>query len=136
MKSRRAFVSKANWWSVLVPDEWQVSEDDVCATLCPGSELGTLQISAARNNLSDVTTEDLEEFARDRESLGCRLIDAKYSAFLGISTEYDREGRHCIEWWLRSGRLVLNVTFIVGLGEKATARSEVESILDSLRPVP
>jgi hypothetical protein len=136
MKPKRVFVSKSNWWSVLVPDEWEVIEDGHCATLHAGLELGTLQISAARKGLRDVTPEELREFARDRESQGSRLTDIEYSAFLGIFAEYDQEGRHWVEWWLRSSELVLYVTFIVGICEKATARTEVESILNSLRTTP
>ena len=78
---------------------------------------------------------DLKEFARERIRGGTPLLKVRYGPFSGFSVEYTKEQRFWKEWWLRSGNLMVYVTYNVILGKQNVEKEKVEKLLRSLKPI-
>src|ERR1051325_7728488 len=115
---RRKHVFRSAWWSVHLPDDWQSSEEPECVTLYRSQRRGSLQISAARKQEETVTDRDLQNFAEELIDSNLALEKVSYSTFSGFSVSYSRDARFWKEWWLRSGTLMLYLTYVVALGDQ------------------
>ena len=122
-------VYESSWWSVVLPPGWTASRENECTTFRATPPLGALQISSARKDLQPVDDNDLKEFAREHSNSAATLCDVKYGSFVGFSAERSQAGLYWKEWWLRSGRLMLYVTYNVAVPYKDSEMSLVEGIL-------
>lgn len=73
-------------------------------------EVGALQISAAFKE-SDVSHEDLLDFASDHIDAGARPVEFAAGTFEGITFCYGDGESHWQRWYLRDGRQMLLVTY-------------------------
>jgi len=122
------------WWCASLPNGWEAIREKQCATFTKDPGLGAVQVSAARRITGPVTDEDLIEFAGGRVPSGIELSELAFGAFSGFSAEYSKEGTHWKEWWLRSGSLILYITYNVKQGKEGLERDDVESLVASLKP--
>ncbi len=123
---------KSAWWSVELPDDWEADQDEDCVTFTSERGVGALQISAYRRDSENVTDEDLLEFAEDElieeetpQSISC-------GEFIGFETSYFADENFWRKLWLRSGSLLLFVTFNCAAEERAVETEDVNQILESL----
>jgi hypothetical protein len=123
------------WWRVRLPSGWSGHPDKECATFRARPPRGALQISSARKDEGRVTDQDLKEFAEGRVPLSTALRALTIGLFSGFSAEYSREGCFWKEWWLRSGHLMVYVTYNVEGGSEDSETAAVERIMASLEPV-
>ncbi len=98
-----------------------------------GRQGGALQISSARKDASAVTDEDLKEFASERVPSAVQLQGVSIGDFLGFAARYKREDRVWQEWWLRSGKVMVYVTYNVEEGQDTIAQEALSNILSTLR---
>jgi hypothetical protein len=82
-----------------------------------------------------VTDKDVQEFMRDRLEPGVPTSKVEYGQFCGYSASYSKDGRFWKEWWLRSGGLLVYVTYNVSLDREQSELSTIEEVLGSLMPV-
>ncbi|MGH9776939.1 MAG: hypothetical protein ACRD5I_00860 [Candidatus Acidiferrales bacterium] len=120
-------------WSVELPSGWTGHAGQECATFQANPPLGALQISSARKDSAPVSDKHLKEFASERLPPGVLLKEAGYGSFSGFSAEYAKEDRFWKEWWLKSGQLMVYVTYNVVQEMKDSERDSVERILASLK---
>lgn len=132
-RPRNTFVSA--WWSVDLPEGWSGHQEEKCATLSRTSSMGVLQMSAARKQEGPVTDDDLQEFARDQVPSGVRLRRVEFKSFSGFSAAYVKNQLFWREWWLRSGQLMVYVTYNVAHGKEHIEATDLDMILASLKPV-
>lgn len=97
-------------WSIEPPPGWSAWHDAECATLAAEPEVGSLQISAAFKE-SDVSHEDLLDFASDHIDAGARPAMATAGTFEGITFCYGDDESHWQHWYFRDGRQMLFVTY-------------------------
>lgn len=97
-------------WSIEPPAGWSAWHDAECATMAADPEVGALQISAAFKE-SDVSHEDLLDFATDHVNSGARPIEVAVGTFEGITFCYGDDESHWQQWYLRDGRQALFVTY-------------------------
>ncbi|HMD72185.1 MAG TPA: hypothetical protein VKF41_12610 [Bryobacteraceae bacterium] len=128
-------IYKSEWWSVELPAHWSGYPDAGCSTFRAEPSLGVLQISAVRKDTGIVTEEDLREFAEERIAPGLRLERVWFDALSGLMANYRRDGLHWQEWWLRSGPLMVYVTYNVSQEYAAAEQVAISSILCSLAKV-
>jgi hypothetical protein len=127
------FVS--TWWSVDLPEGWIGHQEEKCATLSRTPPMGVLQMSAARKQEGPVTDDDLQKFARDQVPSGVRLCRAEFKSFSGFSAAYVKNQLFWREWWLRSGQLMVYVTYNVLQGKEHLEATDLDMILASLKPL-
>lgn len=120
------------WWSVELPQQWSGHPDGQCAAFRADPPLGVLQISAARKDAGPVTDQDLTEFAEERIAPEVPLDGVRFGAFSGVTAKYRKDGLLWQEWWLRSGPLMVYVTYNVVQEHEASEQDAIASILASL----
>jgi hypothetical protein len=95
-------------YSVDVPEGWSREDHPECLTL---HEEGSLQISSYRKESDDVTNDDLKDFAADDIPDGTQLAPFKFGDFSGFGVSSGQGDEFWWRWWLRSGHVMLFVTF-------------------------
>jgi hypothetical protein len=123
---------KAAWWFVDLPADWRGYPDAGCSTFRADPPLGVLQISAARKDGGIVTDLELREFAEERLGREVALQKAKFGNSAGFTATYRRDGLSWQEWWLKSGCLMVYVTYNVAEGYETIEQATIARILDSL----
>ena len=73
------------------------------------------------------TAEATEEFIKTEEE------QVEFGEFSGISLEYETDDELIREWYLKSGSIMLFITYSCMLDDEAQEEDVVESILESLR---
>lgn len=128
----KQFVS--HWWSVKLPADWQASESDECVTLSGKRFSSAVQITAARKEACLITDEDLKEFADKRLIEKTSLSKVNITMFAGLYAERVQNGIFWREWWLRSGNLMVYVTYNIEEKFREAERFLVDTIVGSLSP--
>lgn len=134
MGQNRKFIVKSGWWSLSIPIGWEISEDEDCVTVSKGHSSGALQISFAKKDSTDVSDDDLKDFASDRVNK-VDLKKVEGDGFTGFTTNYIHDGIIWQEWWIRSGNLMAYITYNTKLANNEAETVEVGKIVGSLEPV-
>ena len=124
---------KTSWWSVQVPEEWEIEEDDVCTTITATPHIGALQISSARNDNGPATDEDLLDFAEEHVKAGAKLREAHVGNLSGFYIHYSDDEFYSREWWLRRGNTVVFVTYTTELSLRGQEDVVIDQILTTLK---
>ena len=124
---------KSSWWAVDLPSGWSAEEEKDCVSLTAEHGVGALQISAYRRGGESVTTEDLNDLAGD-ELINCAPPhDVSCGDFRGFAISDVRDERFWRKLWLRSGALLLYVTYNCAAGDRAVEVEAVNRMLSSLK---
>lgn len=123
---------KTSWWSVQIPEGWNVERDDVCTTITANPEVGTLQIRAARNEEGLAADEDLLEFAEEHVKTEAKPNEVSLGTLSGYYLHYSDDEFYNREWWLRNGHTVVLVTYTTELEQRGQEDSVVDQILATL----
>jgi len=119
---------KSAWWSFEPPAGWTGQEEEGCDTFESAGGVGALQISAHRKESSEVSDDDLREFAGD---IPLRAI--ALGSLSGFRTRFSDDGTFWIKWWLRTGKTMVHVTYNCAVEERnEEEESLVERTLSSL----
>lgn len=124
---------KSSWWAIEHPSNWSAEEEKDCVTLSAKHGVGALQISAYRRADESVTDEDLNDLAEDELTDGVSPQNASCGDFNGIAISYVEAERFWRKLWLRSGSLLLYVTYSCGAEEQAVEVESVNRMLSSLK---
>ncbi len=121
----------SEYWSIALPDNWEAQHDEDCETLHSPEGPGVLQISAL---LRDEVVDDafLRYLAADHLDAGAQTGEVECGDFKGFELSYGAEEEFWREWYLRSGRLTLFVTYHCGLDDEGQEDDVLDSILDRL----
>lgn len=118
-------------WSLVVPPNWRAWHDTECATLVADEEIGALQISAAFKD-TDVTDDDLREFASDHLEAGAKSRPVSVGEFVGFEICCGDDDTFWRQWYLRNGQQMLFVTYNCALESRGIEDTAVASALNSL----
>jgi hypothetical protein len=124
---------KSSWWAVELPSGWSAKEDEDCVTLSAERGIGAVQISAYRRDGEFVTGEDLNDFAEDELVDGVIPQDVSCGDFRGIAISYVKDESFWRKLWLRSGSLLLYVTYNCAAEAQAIEVESVNGMLRSLK---
>lgn len=121
------------WWVARVPGDWDTNEDDVCVTFKSRASSGAIQVTAAKKEAAAVTDADLREFAEQRIA-GRQAKVIKTAHFEGIQVEYSDNHNFWKECWLRSGNLMLYVTYTIEKALKDVEQITINEFISGLEP--
>lgn len=113
-------------WSVEIPDEWNIEDDETCTTFANPQGIGAFQISSYRKD-DTVTDSDLHEFADD-----IALMEVSLPNVQGLEARFGKGEEFWRKWWLRSGQQMIFATYCRPSGERREEDDVVDSILNSL----
>ena len=123
---------KSAWWSVEFPDDWEAEPDEDCVTFTSERGVGALQISAYRRAGENVTHKDLLEFAENDLAEVESPQNVSFGEFVGFEISYFSDENFWRKLWLRSGSLILFVTYTCAAEEREVETEDVNHILESL----
>jgi hypothetical protein len=127
-------VYESAWWSIELPPGWSGKDDGVCATFVRTPELGALQVSSARKDTEEaVTDEDLAEFATERLPSNVRPRETSVGVLSGLTAVYEHDQNRWQEWWLKSGYVMIYVTYNVHSSADRCEQDEAARILTTLK---
>jgi hypothetical protein len=118
-------------WSLTVAAGWNAYHELECATLVHDPSGGALQISAAFKD-SDVTDEDLLDFAAEHIESGRKGVQVQLGDFRGWAFTYVMTGAFWRCWYLRRESQALFVTYNCPVEERGAEDSDVDQMLGSL----
>ena len=121
---------RSEYWSVELPDNWAAEQEDTFTSIY--SELGALQLSAARNSNGPATDADLLDFAKEHLDAGAPIKPVTCGAFSGFYLHYAMDDMYRRQWWLRSDDTVVLATYTSDLEDKGTEDPVVNGILETL----
>jgi hypothetical protein len=123
------------YWKVSLPQEWSGRNDAECATFVRPGGPGALQISAARKD-SEVTDDDLRDFAREHLENGAKTKAVTTGDFCGFTFQYRDDENYWRQWFVRHGPFAVFVTYNCPVAAYGEESATVESIVTSLRAQP
>jgi len=119
-------------YNVNLPDGWTVENKTDYTIFYLPDGIGDLIISSFERE-QEVTEDDLEEFAADHIDSDVDSEEVEYGEFTGFSFCYDVDEEYLCEWFLKSGNLMLFITYSCALEDEDNSEEDiVESILNSL----
>lgn len=122
------------WWTIMVPDHWQVEQDEDCTSFTDPDGVGALQVSAARKESGFVTADDVEEFAQGKLSgTGAVKVTAR-GWFSGLSASFVREEDYWRHWWLSPGNILIYATYVCAAADRGPEEDVAAAAVDTLRP--
>lgn len=129
-------VFNGNWWFLSLPSNWNGSREEQGYSFFGDPRLGTLQISAAQKEAENVRDEDLREFAQESLQKGARLQSVRVGRLVGFLAQRREGDLSWKEWWLREGKILLYVTYVVPIKDEKKESNQVVAILESLTVKP
>ena len=124
----------SHWWAIKLPADWQASESDECVTLSGRRFSSAVQITAARKEAELITDEDLKEFADERLNEKTSRSKINITMFTGLYAEHVTNGIFWREWWLRSGHLMVYVTYNIEEEFREAESFLIDEVVGSLSP--
>lgn len=119
-------------WELQLAPSWSAQTDRDCESIVRADGLGALQISTARKD-SDVTDDDLQQFAHDEFGRDFRFTPVKLGDFVGIELRQDFEGAHWRRWFVRHRDVILFATYLCEPPDKGKEDADVDRMLSTLR---
>jgi hypothetical protein len=116
-----------------LPDGWLAQLDDKCFLFFAETGVGALQISAYRKDFGYVTAKDLRELASDELQDITHAVPIIVGEFQGQTASRVSGELFWRRWWLRSGQLLVYVTYNRGVDDECGEDSVVERIVNSLK---
>ena len=125
---------KSKYWQVNLPDDWSSESDEESVILFRENGVGELQISTTELE-EEGTDELLYSLAAEHLEAGADYDDVEFSAFKGITLDYEVDGEYCCEWYLMSGNLLVYATYACDANEEDKEEDVAELIMESLQIV-
>lgn len=123
---------KDTHWSIDLPEPWEAEVEEECTTVTHNDSLGALQISSATKD-GPVIDADLMELAEDYLTRGTP-DKVTFSKFVGLCLPYIEDHVAWRVWFVRSGDLLVFMTYNCDALDRGLEDEEIDSIVHSLRP--
>ncbi len=119
-------------WQLDLPDSWETEMvDDSDAFYDPQSN-GTLLFSTVQE-VQAITDEYLAELAEEHIEAGAEFYDVEFGPFSGVTCCYEVDNEYGCEWYLKSGNVMLFITYNCPLDEEGIEDDVIEIILETLQ---
>ena len=120
-------------WEINLPADWQVEEESDYHCFYAPQGVGQLIISSFQHDQA-ISDDELEAFAEDHLESEADAEEVEHGDFTGFTFCYSTEDEYLCEWYLKSGSLMLFITYSCALEDEEQSEEDiVETILDSLR---
>lgn len=119
-------------WSLELPEDWEVEQDDICLSVWQSDGVGALQFSTARKD-SPVTDSDLLEFAEDHLNRSANPVPVTLGEFSGFELCYEFQEIWWRLWFLRAGSTALFITYNCNVSNAGFEADVVDAVLANLK---
>lgn len=123
---------ESQWWILELPEEWQAQQEDDAIVIGDLDGVGEIVISTLQKQVGDVSDSELRDYTRDlTQSAGAgKPIEVADTRGYYFSFQDDDEALR--EWYLRSGDLLLLVTYCCDIENAGMDDGAVDEILSTL----
>ena len=126
-------VVESQWWFLELPPEWQASQEQETIVISDQDDVGEIVITTLQKEQGDVSDRELADYAAELvEQYGPGQL-CQLEALEGYYFEYQEQGEAVREWYLRSGPLLLLITYCCDDDNAGMDDSAVDEILDTLQ---
>lgn len=137
-RASKVFISRASWFSLNLPSEWNVDEDDYVAIYNPTEGVGALHISAYQApEPVDPKSELVEHLSKENSEVKLEEIE---TAIQGTKTvaSFERNSGESFEkvWFVANGLYLLIGTYACDIEDKHKEIAEIEDIIRSITIKP
>lgn len=124
---------ETDWWMIDLPDEWEAEQDDETIVIGDEEGVGALEITTLERSEDSVEPTDINELASALVPEDVVGVPFTLNEFSGLYFEYEDEGDAVREWLLRSGPLLLLVSYSCDLDNRGFDDALVDEVLDTLQ---
>ncbi len=125
---------KTQYWSLNIPTLWDAEFEDETDIIYDQAGIGELVISTLYQD-EGISDEQLEAMASEHVDSDAIIDDVVLGDLSGITVSFEQGDEYWSEWYLRSEKLLLFITYNCDLKNADVDEDVVESILESLRVV-
>jgi len=125
---------KTQYWSLNIPTLWDAEFKDETDVIYDQAGIGELVISTLYQD-EGISDEQLEAMASEHVDSDAIIDDVVLGDLSGITVSFEQGDEYWSEWYLRSEKLLLFITYNCDLKNADVDEDVVESILESLRVV-
>jgi hypothetical protein len=121
-------------WQVSVPRPWHAQKCEHCAEFTQPEGAGALHISGALKQHGDVSDDETRAELQKDCPQDTEFERARFGDFSGYGAEYVdwNDSRYWKKWFVRSGRVLLFITYNCKPGDEELEMAQVCQILSSL----
>ena len=116
-----------------VASGWLAGESPECITFCREDGMGALQISAYKHESGIVPVDDVCDFIRDELPDEVIFQQMSCGEFIGSGLEYVDDGKFWLKRWLRSGPVLLYVTYNSSAEDCSLEMDDVNRMITTLK---
>ncbi len=125
---------KTQHWSLNVPALWDAEADGETDVIYDNAGVGELVISTLYQD-EGISDEQLEAMAGEHIESDAVIDDVVLGDFSGIAVSFEQQGEYWCEWYLRSEKVLLFISYNCDLKDSEVDEDVVESILESLEEI-
>ena len=121
-------------WRISVPLPWKAQDCEHCVEFTQPEGAGALHISGARKKDGDVLDEETRAQLQQNCPADIDVEPVRFGDFIGYGGEYVdwNDGDFWKKWFVRSGRVLLFITYYCKRGDEESEMAQVLQILSSL----
>jgi hypothetical protein len=128
-------VLETEWWSLLLPPEWEAEEDEDGVVLIGDSDgVGCIEVSELRHPQGHFSLEETRSIAAAEEGPAWR--DCRVGPLQGVCRSLSEEDVAIREWMLYRGPLLLYITYSCDSANAGMDDAAVDEILTTLAVNP
>ena len=125
----------SEFWQISLPDDWISDEDDGCTSIYHDKGVGMLEVSAVEQP-DEIVPDDLLSLASEHLDQGAKVETVELGDFDGIELNYVEDDIYWREWYLKSGKLLLFVTYNCDTGDEEKEEGMLDVMLATLKTAP
>lgn len=123
---------ESQWWIIELPDEWEAEQDEETILISDVDGVGEIAITTLQKQRGDVTDTELQDYAEDIIQQCGLGKSTTVAGFEGYHFCFQDDGDAVREWYLRSGGLLLLITYSCIVDNAGMDDSAVDEILSTL----
>lgn len=120
------------FWRISLPDDWISEEEEGCISIYHAKGVGMLEISAVEQP-DEIIPDDLLALASEHLEQGARPETMTLGDFDGIELSYVEEDIFWREWYLKSGKSLLFITYNCDVGDEEKEEGMLDVMLATLK---
>lgn len=125
---------ETDWWTLEIPPEFEVSQEDDLVIIEDEDGVGCLEISTLVREEGRVGAAEIAEFSLELRESGIAPQRARIGGWSGELYEHEDDGFHWREWFLGYGSLFVYAAYQCLPENAGMDDAAIDEILETLEP--
>ena len=124
-------VVESQWWIMDLPSEWNAEQDEETIVISDEDGVGEIVITTMEKQNGCVEDLELREYTSDLDKSYGDAKQTELGILKGYFYSYQEESDAVREWYLRSGSLLVLITYSCDISNAGMDDSAVDEILST-----